>query len=146
MGENYERIYNLCFNCIRPFNSFSISCAYPTMDREVVMDIFNIFKRFQSHDSILNEIENLKNDYEMKLRDKELQIRSLEKVIDDKNRFIKDAKRDNQETKELTIKVKEIIAICDYMYKLHTENNTRIMTGFSDARNELEDCVKKLLR
>jgi hypothetical protein len=91
------------------------------------------------------EIDRIKSDYNLKLKEKDAEINTLNKVIDLKNKHIESADKKNLEARQMVIKAKEIISICDHSYNIHIENNARVMTAFSDARKEIELFSKKMI-
>lgn len=91
------------------------------------------------------EIDRIKNDYILKLNAKDAEINTLSKVIDMKNKHIEAADKKNLEARQMVVKAREIISICDHSYNIHIENNARVMTAFSDARKEIEIFSKKMI-
>lgn len=91
------------------------------------------------------ETDRIKSDYNLKLKEKDAEINTLNKVIDLKNKHIESADKKNLEARQMVIKAKEIISICDHSYNIHIENNARVMTAFSDARKEIELFSKKMI-
>jgi len=83
--------------------------------------------------------------FELKLISKNNDIVSLEKTIKYMERQVNDAGEKIKRSKQIYLEARKIITMAENSFKRHTENETRVMTEFSDIRIESELFEKNLI-